>query len=256
MSHTNSTTNYNLPQFITTDKPAWLTDVNNAYTAIDTAMKNNADAASAAASDASSAVSTAGSASTAAAAADAKASGAVASFADAFLDTSTYAVGERVTFNNLLYRCIVAVTVPGAWTGNTNWTRDTMEDAIDSLTAADIEYSAGLSVKNKIDTILGGFELKEYTFTMPSTVTNSIIPIETGVTECYFLSAKVWRASDTRYDLLPEFNGTNALNVAAAFTYVHASDGTLSARPYITDNSGVTLYGNATASCIFLIKKT
>lgn len=44
MSHTNSTANYNLPQFIGTDKPAWLTDVNGAMSAIDTQMKANADA--------------------------------------------------------------------------------------------------------------------------------------------------------------------------------------------------------------------
>lgn len=48
MSHTNSTTNYGLPQFLGTDKPSWLGDVNNAYADIDTQMKANADAASAA----------------------------------------------------------------------------------------------------------------------------------------------------------------------------------------------------------------
>lgn len=36
MAHTNSTTHYEYPQFIGTDKPGWLTDVNNAYSAIDT----------------------------------------------------------------------------------------------------------------------------------------------------------------------------------------------------------------------------
>lgn len=41
MSHTNSTANYQLPQFLGTDKPAWLTDVNQAYADIDTAMKAN-----------------------------------------------------------------------------------------------------------------------------------------------------------------------------------------------------------------------
>lgn len=60
MGSTNFTPNYNLPQFIGTDKPAWLTDVNTAFSNIDTAIKNAAD-------DASSAVSTAGSASSAAA---------------------------------------------------------------------------------------------------------------------------------------------------------------------------------------------
>lgn len=46
MSHTNSTANYNLPQFVGTDTPAWLTDVNGAMTAIDSQMKTNADSAS------------------------------------------------------------------------------------------------------------------------------------------------------------------------------------------------------------------
>lgn len=44
MSHTNSTTNYNLPQFVGTDKPAWLGDINPAMTAIDTAIKSAKDA--------------------------------------------------------------------------------------------------------------------------------------------------------------------------------------------------------------------
>ena len=44
MSHTNTTANYNLPQFTGTDKPSWFTDVNGAMTSIDTQMKANADA--------------------------------------------------------------------------------------------------------------------------------------------------------------------------------------------------------------------
>ena len=41
MSSTNSTTNYNLPQFISTDKPTWLGDFNGAMSTIDTQMKTN-----------------------------------------------------------------------------------------------------------------------------------------------------------------------------------------------------------------------
>lgn len=48
MAHSNSTTNYALPQFVGSDKPAWLTDVNTAMSAIDTQMKANANAAAAA----------------------------------------------------------------------------------------------------------------------------------------------------------------------------------------------------------------
>lgn len=45
MSHTNTTANYNLPQFVGTDKPAWLTDINGAFNSIDTAIKSAKDTA-------------------------------------------------------------------------------------------------------------------------------------------------------------------------------------------------------------------
>lgn len=45
MSSTNKTTNYNLSQFIGTDKPAWLADYNQDMSKIDTQMKANDDAA-------------------------------------------------------------------------------------------------------------------------------------------------------------------------------------------------------------------
>lgn len=71
MSHTNSTANLSLPQFIGTDKPTWLSDVNGAFAAIDAYAGSN-DAALAivdgkadtAIGDASSAVTTAGNAAT------------------------------------------------------------------------------------------------------------------------------------------------------------------------------------------------
>lgn len=44
MSATNATTNYSLPLFIGTDKPAWLVDWNSAMSAIDAQMKVNATA--------------------------------------------------------------------------------------------------------------------------------------------------------------------------------------------------------------------
>lgn len=43
MSSTNKTTNYELPQFIGTDKPTWLGDINQAMLTIDGQMKTNAD---------------------------------------------------------------------------------------------------------------------------------------------------------------------------------------------------------------------
>lgn len=57
MGHTNSTANLSLPQFIGTDKPTWLGDVNGAFSAIDAYAGTNDAAVAAAASDASSAIS-------------------------------------------------------------------------------------------------------------------------------------------------------------------------------------------------------
>ena len=133
MSHTNQTTNYSLPQFITTDKPAWLTDINNAFSDIDTAIKNAADDASQASTDAGQAITDAGNAQTTANAADAKGGGAVASIADAFDSTAIYDVGDRVMYNSLFYECTVAVITPGPWTGATNWARITVEQLIDAV---------------------------------------------------------------------------------------------------------------------------
>lgn len=48
MSSTNKTTNYELSQFVGTDKPAWLQDYNSDMGKIDAQMKLNADAASSA----------------------------------------------------------------------------------------------------------------------------------------------------------------------------------------------------------------
>ena len=56
MGHTNSTPNYGLPQFLGTDKPAWLSDVNQAYSDIDTGIYTAQAAADGAQNTADSAV--------------------------------------------------------------------------------------------------------------------------------------------------------------------------------------------------------
>ena len=45
-AHTNATTNYELPQFVGTDKPTWLGDFNEAMSDIDSGMHENATAIS------------------------------------------------------------------------------------------------------------------------------------------------------------------------------------------------------------------
>ncbi len=51
MAHTNATANYELSQFLGTDKPAWLVDYNGDMLKIDTALKAVADAEAASAED-------------------------------------------------------------------------------------------------------------------------------------------------------------------------------------------------------------
>ena len=143
MGHTNSTAHYNLPQFLTSDKPAWLTDVNNAMSDIDAGMYAAQTKADTAYSDAGAAQGDATLALTNAAAADAKGAGACASIADTFDSTTVYNVGEKVIYNSLLYTCSVAVTTPGPWTGSTNWTRATVEGIIDGLAGQTIVYESG-----------------------------------------------------------------------------------------------------------------
>ena len=89
MGHTNETANYNLPQFIGTDKPTWLGDVNGAMSAIDAAIANAASAATDAASVATNAATVASGAVTTANAASETATAA-----------STAASGATTTANN------------------------------------------------------------------------------------------------------------------------------------------------------------
>lgn len=171
MSHTNSTANYGLPQFITTDKPFWLTDINQAFSDIDLAIKNASDTATTASNNATQALSDASAASTAATAADTKATGAGASIADTFDATSTYSIGACVMYNSLLYRCTAAITTPGPWTGSANWTRVNAEDLIDlkqnindnALTTTNKTIVGAINeVKDEADNIvsrLGGFNV-------------------------------------------------------------------------------------------------
>lgn len=96
MGHTNQTTNLHLPQFIGSDKPTWLSDVNGAMLAIDNAYGQIERDASAAVAAANGAVTTAtGAASTASSAAGTAAT--AASNASTALSTANNAAG---TANN------------------------------------------------------------------------------------------------------------------------------------------------------------
>lgn len=132
MAHTNETSNYELTQFVGSDKPAWLVDYNGDMLAIDTAMKDISDVADAAKSKSDTNETNIVTVTNTANSASAKASGAISDLSDEYDPTSTYAVDDLVIYNNLLYKCTTAITVPESFDG-THWTRTTIEELIDTI---------------------------------------------------------------------------------------------------------------------------
>lgn len=120
MSHTNSTPNYSLPQFLSSDKPAWMADINAAMSAIDTGMKANADAATAAQSTADKAV---------------------LNGAPGYSNLSTYDVDDVVNYQGRVYKCIIAVTTPEAF-DNAKWILYDLQDASKAIDDIDLEIGS------------------------------------------------------------------------------------------------------------------
>lgn len=121
MSHTNSTPNYSLPQFLTGDRPAWMADINAAMSAIDTGMKANADAATAA---------------------QLTADKAVLNGAPGYSNLSTYDVDDVVNYQGRVYKCIIAVTTPEAF-DNAKWFLYDLQDASKAIDDIDLEIGSG-----------------------------------------------------------------------------------------------------------------
>lgn len=145
MSHTNSTPNYALPQFLSSDKPAWMADINVAFADIDAQMKLNEDAADQANTDI----------------------GTVdLNFAAGYSNLSTYDVGDIVTYNKRMYQCDIAVTIPeafdsGKWSyyrvSNAIYTANSAESGVNALNTlvgnTDISAIGDGTVTGAIDTL-------------------------------------------------------------------------------------------------------
>ena len=50
-----------------------------------------------------------------------------------FSENDTYALNALCVYEGVLYRCSMAVTTTGAWTGSTNWTEATVEDVLAAI---------------------------------------------------------------------------------------------------------------------------
>lgn len=178
MSSTNKTTNYELSQFIGSDKPAWLVDYNGDMSKIDAQMKVNADAASSAASQASSASSAASSAADGVSALNTQINGASGLAADVVtaqgnINTinSLIGSGEPTTTNKTLIGAINELDAKdGALSDLTTTTKTSLVAAINevasgqggTITAAGVTYdntTSGLTatdVQSAIDELASG----------------------------------------------------------------------------------------------------
>lgn len=181
MGYTNSTPNLHLPQFIGSDKPTWLSDVNGAMLAIDTAYGTIEADASSASTAAAGAVTVAGAAQTAA---DAAATAAATAGTNASQALST-ANNAATTANTALNaaeaatgKLIASVTTDGVKTiaqilnelGTAENIAAAGIKAILTVTGLGIEYTAICLSKSATEMVFGantannnGFSAERYT---------------------------------------------------------------------------------------------
>lgn len=132
MAHTNQTPNYELSQFLGTDKPAWIVDYNGDMEKIDLGLKEAKDVADTAKDEADQGALDIAAVTLTANSADAKATEALSNFADVYDATATYNVGDLVLYEGILYRCTTLISVPEPFNG-AHWTRQTIENIRDLL---------------------------------------------------------------------------------------------------------------------------
>lgn len=184
MGHTNTTVNLSLPQFIGTDKPTWLGDVNGAFAAIDAYAGTNDAAVSAAAAaaanavaDASAAVNTANNANTTAgnASSTATAANTVAGQALTVANSTDAKVGALVDLNTTDKTSIVNAInsiIPSLQLVKASSNAGTYADKLAEITA---DYQA-LSVENKLKSI---FMINNNTILTMEDLTNGVFTCTT-----------------------------------------------------------------------------
>lgn len=145
------------------------------------------------------------------------------SAAPAFSTSSTYAVDDHVTYNGKLYRCTTAVTTAGAWTGDTNWTADTMTDPDATL---DVTSQNQLRVVAKDGTLLWaqGYDLaSSSSATLACDAVNNFTFADGATTQAFTLpTAPTGKAGDFGLDI------DNYANTGAATLTLTGLDSTFS----------------------------
>ena len=171
MSATNKTTNYELPQFISTDKPTWLTDVNGAFATIDSQMKSNHDLAETANTSASTAQSTAETASATASTASTNASTALSTAQTAESNAST----ALSTAQSASSDASTALSTANTASTNASTALSTANTASSTASSAQSDATNALT---KANTLISDFNIS----TRTSAQCASFMPSATGIT--------------------------------------------------------------------------
>ena len=117
-------------------------------------------------------------------------SGMASNLAPAYSSAATYALGEYVMYNNLLYKCTTAITTPENWTAS-HWTQTSagvgLYDKVDKVSGKGLSQNDFTNtLKTKLDGIAAGAEVNvqsdwnqtntsadDYIKNKPSTATQS-----------------------------------------------------------------------------------
>ena len=172
--HTNSTPNYNLPQFVSGDKPTWLGDANGAFLAIDTAIAGvntvaasadaKADLATTAAQTASGVATDAASAAAAASADAASAITTAGNAATAAQSASTAATAAQSTADSAATAATAA--------------QSTADSAATAATAAQSTADSAATTASAVDTKVG--DLTDLVTTDKTSIVNAINEVATS----------------------------------------------------------------------------
>ena len=169
--------------------------------------------------------------------------------ADEYDDTHTYNIGDITIYGNTLYIC-QDDNVTGDF-DPTKWTATTVQSLIGSLSSLTTTNKDSLvDAVNEVNGGFAGYVIKEYTNVMPNTQTNTIIPVDTGVSKGILLGCIAHRNGDNRSDIIP----TGITGALAHMDIMSYDDGTLSLRAYIDSASGVSVFGGASFTAICAVK--
>lgn len=213
MSHTNSTSNYALPQFLSSDKPAWMADINVAFADIDAQMKLNEDAADQANTD----IGTVG-----------------LNFAAGYSNLSTYDVGDIVTYNKRMYQCDIAVTVPEAFDSG-KWSYYRVSDAANTANSAESGVNALNTLVGNTDisaiadgTVTGAIDMlntKASDLEANDLIAYENISNHTSLADCYTAPCDgyLYLSSDANSNVVAKVygstNGTNLFTISSAYDF-------------------------------------